>query len=1222
MTRKLAVLLVLTLAAAFLGFALLHATDNKARVKAEKEVVPSPAAVAGPAGKPAFNRNDAIVTDVGDLEGAQARGNTGGYLSQAFPPVAATNEYIVVRRGVREADNNSTWKTHVVNVAGGSVHMTFGIFDSVTGRNNNYAYQCYDPVAQMLAFSPRSNTTIPGGGLEPVPPASIGATLQNGQLAVLPSGRAVVVGRSNLANVPAGNIGTATMADDGACLGQLVADTVVIAPPPGNLPLDPGIVVLNETTWVAVLAPFNSDQTMTSSRTVDGGETWSAEVPVITSSFLGFVLGTTGDREGDGPDDDTIWVASQGCVIDSFCLSGEEEIRVVRSVNGGINFGAGPQPPSISASGVYEFPAYSILYNGGLAGMMVEDTFHCVWLDYANNSSAIPGGHVHHLAVAPDLSVEGPQKVADINLPFNTTRDNSAITSGPFTGGLGFGIWQHPTMAYKADSQYLYVMWPQPPAGPNGAYLDSTRSTFGGGRTYGNFDVFCCVSRNNGRSFDAPTNVTNTNNPGCTGPLDPAGANNCLHEFYISAAANADSNIWLLAQTNTLPGFQASGANDRAYPGQTTNALWNIMSDEWRLYSVPARIPVIVAACGALGIPGPSNVDLLPGGANESFMYELSNTGLAEIILDSVTVDAGLADYDPGSDRGLQVDVSAANIGEQLLELDDYTFAVTFNPSKVSPAGAGLRNGNICVWVHSPDPLATNFNVAINCCLPASVYVVPSFCVFGNDSIHSGAHASRLGTVGCLGCATPGPSGFNDGMFYAATSDGYVFETAPTWVYTDTAAHTNGEDGVRWYFGDQFFRCLRAYTVDSIPYGVNGGYNIYAKTVITGNPDSNFIAEVIWETCTDPFLSDFLVLTVKVANVSGVAQPNMILGATCDPDIPTGYNGVSTPVIRFGPHNLSYTVTHNSTVDGKTYKILTGQGIDTALGEIGDLTLPVGTGDSRLCTGNERFFGILCLPDGAASSSPVGARGAVVQSNRILSTGGFDDTIFVRNMTALGYHAGENIGDPFTGLDTFNFMDSCPGSPGGKGVSTDIGMTLGAKMVNFTNNPELAGIVSRYGMEGLAASLDTMTNLGASHSYSVIYVAGIADSANWIDAIDSALSWYNQNAGQQIGGDLTPWHRCDMNDDGAITGPDQVLCLNAAFLDIWQPISAAQGVNPANFGDMPSLCTGDANMDGICTGPDIVLIGNYAVLGTLPTPGYPSFAPVGQPILPYLMGCF
>jgi hypothetical protein len=682
-----------------------------------------------------------------------------------------------------------------------------------------------------------------------------------------------------------------------------------------------------------------------------------------------------------------------------------------------------------------------------------------------------------------------------------------------------------------------------------------------------------------------------TNNPGCLGFY--AGSP-CQDEGYISAAEQADSIIWTLAHVGHMVGFQTLTTADHGFPGIINGVTNNqqLRYDQWRLYKIPARAPLVVASCGASGAPNPSNVHLLPGGPNVTVGYNLANTGLADIVLDSVRTTGTLND-------GNLATTNNAVVNTVIPELGSYSFSVTFNPSGVSPSEAGLRSGNVVAWVHTNDGAAVNFGQALSCFLPATIYVVPTFCLFTNDSIHSGTNASRLGSSGCAGCATPGPSGFNDGMFYSATNDGYVFEAAPYWVFPDTAAHTAGPDGVRWYFADQFLRCLNAYTVDSIPFG--SGYNIYAKNVITGLQDSDIVAEVIWEQCTDPAYSDFLALTVKVYNVSGSTK-NIALGASCDADVPTGFNGVPTPAIRFGPHNLSYAVSHPSSVDGKTYKITTWQGIDTLPGEFAGPP-------PRLCSGNERFFGILSLPNGAASSSPVQAQGSVTHSNRIISTGGWDDSAFVRNALHTGYLAGENgSGFPETGFDTFFTLDSCDAAHGfPKGISTDVGGTVTSKTVSLAPSPQLAGIISRYGMEGLAASLDTTTNLGQVSSYTTIYVAGIADSALWIEAIDSAISWMNQNAGQQIGGDLAPWHRNDLNDDGNLTSSDVVLATNAVFLDSWAPIPA-RGLIP------PSACTADLNLDGLLTSSDVVLSINYTFLGLKPTTGYPN--------LPVLMGCF
>lgn len=266
-----------------------------------------------------------------------------------------------------------------------------------------------------------------------------------------------------------------------------------------------------------------------------------------------------------------------GLPDDSTVFNDREHILWTRSTDGGINWDI----PAHDASGNFELPDYQPLFNGSLSAIMIGDTFHIAWLDWDQTGQLLPGGHVHHLAVSPNGSVDGPHLVAEINLFFDPNRDNSTTALG-----LGYGIWQHPTLAYRPagllpppnDGSALYCLWSSPPEDGGGGMAD-TSAPVGGGRIFPCADIWCAASADNGRFWDAKTNATQTNHPGCNGTSDP-----CEHEFYISAAAEADSVIYVVSQVQKFPGFQSQGD-----PGPNTR-----LSDEWRLYLVPARPPIPV----------------------------------------------------------------------------------------------------------------------------------------------------------------------------------------------------------------------------------------------------------------------------------------------------------------------------------------------------------------------------------------------------------------------------------------------------------------------------------------------------------------------------------------------------------------------------------------------------------------------------------------------------
>lgn len=478
--------------------------------------------------------------------------------------------YILMHTGCREADNNGAWKRHAVKDAFGTLHVLYPVFDNDTTTNNRHKYNCLAAGASTMTFPPGSEAQANPPQLD-----------QNGAIDVRPSGKAVWVGRGFT-----GNSGTLVSFDSSSCAGLITSDTVSRD---FYRPLDPAIYVVNETTWVAFLSNFNSsinNYYIGCSRTTDGGETWTPQVIITYSTFLNFAVTGKGNA---------IHVFSTWVVFDTTVFNDREEITYTKSTDGGISWTF-----LVNISGPFELPTYQPLYNGSLTSLMIGDTAHVFWLDRSPDSTALPGGHVHHMAVKPDGTLQGPHKVADINLFFDQTHDNSTTIFG-----LGFGIWQHPTCAYSKSTGILYALWSSPPEDPAnpGLIADSTDPAAAGGRTFPCADIWCAASRNNGRSWDVKTNVTMTNHNGCNGTTIP-----CEHEFYISAAAEADSVIYVVAQVQKFPGFQSLGSSPD--PGPSTR-----LNDEWRLYLVPARAlgpcldaePPILTCSNSLTLPADSD---------------------------------------------------------------------------------------------------------------------------------------------------------------------------------------------------------------------------------------------------------------------------------------------------------------------------------------------------------------------------------------------------------------------------------------------------------------------------------------------------------------------------------------------------------------------------------------------------------------------------------------
>jgi len=1049
-------------------------------------------------------------------------------ISQSVSP------YILMHTGAREGDNNGAWKRHAVKDTCGNLHVLYGIFDGNPTTNNRYGYNC-------LAAGADTMTYPPGGEPQANPPQSD----HNGGIDVLPSCRAVWVGRGI-----ASNTGTLYSANLISC-----GDTIVtgVVSTDASRPLDPAIYVVSESTWVVIMANFNAVATISSSRTTDFGATWSALIPCISSSFLNFAVTGKGN---------SVHVFSMG-TADSGSFDDVEEILYVKSTNAGASWS-----PSVSVSGPFELPTYIPQFNGSITAIMVGDTAHVIWGDHTHESNVLPGGHIHHLAVTPSGALQGPHKVADINIYYDINYDYSA------TGfGLGHGLWcggSGPSVAVSSSTGDMYVLWGAPPEDPlvPGKSADSTDPAAAVGRVFYNNDIWCAVSATNGRNWDAKTNVTATNHPGCDGTTVP-----CEHEFYISAAAEADSVIDVVAQVNKFPGFQSIGD-----PGPLTR-----LNDEWRLYLVPPRQVCFCPAC-VLNVTSNDNLSALevpPGGA-EAVTFEVTNTGLADLRLDSIVFTGSLNDGNLVSIR-----TDGVNIGDSIPQVTSASLQITFDASGVSFSEAGLRSGEIQIWSHSDSTTPGVSPVAL-CSYGANVYVVPKLCLNSVDTIHSSSNFTEIWSHSVEVFAAS-----LIGMFYFPTGENFIFDGGVAICNPSLAGPSNHPRGLRNYFDDQFLRCLSPIAVDSVPDPTDPGnsYQIFAKTLSTGRFDSTIVWETIWEQSTNPVYSDFLAKTVRVVNISGADIADVILGQANDIDVPTGMIRDNTNGMA-GPANLSFDTTFTATSDSKQYRMLVLSGVDTT-GESG--TPPY------FCTPNDRYFGILAIPEGTASSSPVQARGAVAHNNNVLVLGNqWVDSIFCRNMDATGYHTGRNLGDPYTGMDTVYVLDSCP-----NGGSADIGYTMGVKKVILPNNPVVGGLLTRSGgnMAGLAAGLDTMTLPGPAETYTVIMVASLSDIGGLMDAADAAISYFNLTANSQLGGDFL-FHRGDTDNNGILTSSDIVRELNKVFLGI--PSFDASGQRVIE-------CVFDLDTNGMQTAADVVKLLGYTFSGILPTLGYP--------FLPDLLGC-
>jgi hypothetical protein len=1129
MRNKLTILLVLAIALCFLGFALTALAADKKKVAADQELAAKKAqaerAGAVAAKKSAISQNRQVLTGTEQETSIPLPRTVGPSVQSVGVP------FITIQTGARELDMNNTWNRMIqrdgsaATTTGGTVHMTYGIFKNVAGQNNTYRYNVYNAPGFANAMKYADGTE----------PAHGATSMQNGGLSVQRgSNAAMMYGRGPVAN--AANSGTLVSLDGAQALGLFTLDSVAGTGATGNPlfnPLDPNGLIVDSANWVVATADFGGTGSGAGTipdiwvtRSTDAGETWP--VPVYRSNG-GFV----GECDIVSNGSNLVYIVSPADPADTGAFFTTEHPCYIKSTDGGVTWS--------SMTSITPFDPNYPLVEIGIDAIMIGDTLHAFWLEWDQGLfPGGPGGRVRHVAVFPSGLTNGPQKIADINIDGNEPdRSTTAL-------GAGNGLWVHISSSYRpSPTPVLYCLWSQPPDNGSGGYADSTDPALTPAQYFGNFDIFCAASRNNGRSWDLPTNVTQTNAPGCNGTTIP-----CFSEDKFSAAFIADTLIYILAAVDKFPAFQLNGD-----PGPDTR-----LSDEHRLYLAPARNPSIVASCLTAASQPTGNLHLIPNQAPTFITITVSNTGLADLILDSVTLSGSLIG---AGANGLLVTHNAVN-GTSVPELASTNFTLELDPGLVGPAQQGLRTGQLTAYMHTNDGLS--LNPTTSCAITVNAYVVDVLCLNSGIIIHSATNNSDIFSQGVVASQT------GNGLFYPSNGTGRFFDGGVAIVNPAVAA---GPKGLRQYFNDTFLRCVRNFVLDSLPDG-GGNYNLYAKSLATGLQDSGVVWENIYEQSTNPAYSDFLVQTVKVANISGADIADAILGVAYDIDAP------ANAAINHG--NVTSFV---ATDDGKTYEMIWISG-----GALADS-----------CLSNDQYYGAVAIPNGTASTSPVSSRGAVVYNNRAIAdnfdntvlTGG--DTLFTRYMDVTGTHVWDDATDSLLTGFTLG-ADTCSNfpSPGSFPIGRDLGYTMGVEKVTLVNNTVVGPFVARYGLEALAASIDTISLGGPVESYTVLHIGSVADLALLLEAADSAVSFYNATAGVQVGGGIGGTGvvysiRGDMNGSTDAQPNDVVLLLNRVF--VGTPIPDPNGFD----------CPSDLNFDGQATPTDVVLELNCVFN---PPPGGPA----------------
>jgi hypothetical protein len=373
----------------------------------------------------------------------------------------------------------------------------------------------------------------------------------------------------------------------------------------------------------------------------------------------------------------------------------------------------------------------------------------------------------------------------------------------------------------------------------------------------------------------------------------------------------------------------------------------------------------------------------------------------------------------------------------------------------------------------------------------------------------------------------------------------------------------------RQIFSDKFLRCLSDIVLDSTP-GTGAYYNLYAVSVSTDVEDSTLVYKHIWEQSTHPDSSDFLIQQVKVINIGSSPIDSVSMGVIYDVDV----QGVS---------NAAENTTGDTSVTHLGRKFWLGwvSGNDVAI---------------DTCSPNNEMYGTVIIPDGIGNpGDSIHARGAVMYHQFGFSynigcgntAGG--DSLFERWAWNLNVSTStrRRTHDTLTGSwqDTIPPLTVCNGdAANGPSYRADEGyMSVAKKVYNFPTNKTGDLLVSRYGLDGLAAGVDSAFS-GAGESYAVIHVAsnnGLSDlMANAVKGID----FYVNHANYQVGPYQAVLRRGDFDNNSEMNPADVVGALNYVFLYNGDLITGPFG------------CVGDVALNGDVAPADVVIILNKVFL--------------------------
>jgi len=1166
MMKKTTILLVMVLAIAFLGFAVLGfglPKDQKAAGSTATSAPPpaqkQPVATQAPRLQPVYY--DDATADINRT--TPQVGSYRGIGAQRM--VTAGVPYVLVSTGHPEtAGGNSHMRRQVKSSASGVVHMVYRVFDADTAnvvqttadsnRNGFYFYNAYDCGGSNALRNGRlavpMQQVFGGGDTRP-------RKLQLGGIFVKPSNAPVVYGNNFILRedlVQAGRYDGSpqtlgVMKDGAECTGLFSMDT---SQTNTETRLNhPVMHAVNESTYFAVCYRTNFPNLGRVWRTTNRGLTWTGPTSTGTAAawYGSFELTGVGNTvyilSMTDPNDLTAFVTTERPVYS----------KITYDPITGIFSGIGNPPTDIGALSGYSNPAFLGCMTD-IAGTMVGETLHVAWMTWNNwlgQQIAGPGGEVLHAQVFPDESSPSVDKIADVNIDGRLPK----ITTTLF--GFGSLPWSQIELSYDVANSRLYCQWvqPVPDANPNDANYDWGDYEATG--TLAVDDIFMSVSPNNGRGWDEPQNVTQTNNPGCDGSV----GDECQHEYWFSCDDRVNNDtIYTVALVNKYPGIQEAAIASQITPDVGPQTAYR---DEFRLYKVPARAPVLAPARGAIGpaigdTVAPYNLKLTPGSLVPYVAHmRLRNIGLLGFITDSIKIGADL------STGGLTT-TSNFSAGNPVAVGGGYNFNVSFDVSAVTPAQAGAHSGLVQVFGHSNSPAS---NVVVGQAFNA--YIIPTLCLNRKMQIHSASNQTDIGSQGTVKDAG------GVGMAYPAIPNRDNFYDGGVWIANSGLVAAEGVAGVprkvtRQLFADKFLRCLSDIVLDST-LAPGGSYNLSLASIATDVEDSTVVYKNIWEQSTHADSSDFMLHTVKVINIGSTPIDSVAMGNVYDIDVASD---ISSPAGNVsGDTSVSFL--------GRKFWVGWTAGNDVAI---------------DTCSPNSEMYGVVIIPGSIGNpGDSIHPHGAVMydQSGFSYNTDNANeaggDSLCQRYMWNLDVCTStrRRTHDSLTGVwqDTVQpppfFVCDADVNLGAPYRGDEGYLAVAKKVYNLPVNTGGGALVARYGLSGLVAGTDEAFK-GLGETFTVIHLASNSGMADLMLNAQKGIDWYVKHANLQAGPYQDVSLRGDFNNDHLMTGADVVSELNRVYLGTY---------TPSPF----SNCVADVNLDGNITSSDYVLVLNITFLG-------------------------